>query len=229
MEVDSRLEVLQVAEAVGHLLDLGLAGLPSGARRTGERRGGELPAGAVGAARDTALCVQWWIKNPKNPKTVPTLRHASRLLHFHVTVNNVGRSALGAASSHVGLSATTRDLLPLLGARGADRVCQPEAADHAPAAPADTAPGDGAPRGVPRSSSRRHRRLLLPSRPLRRGRIDQHDHQSGPPTRTRYMQDEQLLLLKLEAGHGSSDPIVSRPGALLETSTAVKIEGFHHS
>ena len=28
-------------------------------------------------------------KNPKNPKTVPTLRHASRLAHFHVTANTV--------------------------------------------------------------------------------------------------------------------------------------------
>ena len=27
-------------------------------------------------------------KNPKNPKTVPTLRHASRLAHFHVTANS---------------------------------------------------------------------------------------------------------------------------------------------
>ena len=49
-----------------------------------------------------------------------------------------------------------------------------------------TAPRDGAPRRVPRSSSRWHRCLLLPPCPLRGGRIDQHDHQSGPPTRTRH-------------------------------------------
>ena len=32
-------------------------------------------------------------KNPKNPKTVPTLRHASRLAHFHVTAANIQHEA----------------------------------------------------------------------------------------------------------------------------------------
>ena len=83
---------------------------------------GSTPA-APGTAWDTTIRV-WRLRATDQP--------GARRVRPHL-----GRPAVGGAPGDAGLSATARGRSPLWGMDGADRVCRPEGAGHAPRAPAD--------------------------------------------------------------------------------------------